>query len=123
MNPGFCLRKRHSAGNLHISLVGEFNGMCAWELLKTIRRDGVRAGRVFVDTAGLGRISADGVSLFKSHMMQKRIPSDWLYFKGVKGFQLVPDGSRVLIINKCGKRQGLQSQKKRLTCCADTGKK
>lgn len=107
MKSGFYLRKHHSAGNLHIFLFGEFNGMCAWELLKTLRREGADAGRVFVDTDGLGSVSTSGVSLFKSHMIQKRLSKDWLYFKGKKGFQIAPDGSRVLIINKSGNRERL----------------
>lgn len=123
MNPGFNLHKRHSAGNLHISIFGEFNGMCAWELLKTISFDGVSAGRVFVDTAGLGRISTDGVSLFRSHMLQRRLPQDWLYFKGKKGFQIAPDGSRVLIINKCDKSEGVHPKQQLRALSADIGKR
>ena len=123
MKPGFYIHRRHSAGNLHITVLGEFNGMCAWELLKTIRRDGIHAGRVFVDTTRLEKIAVEGVSLFKSHMVEKRIPRDWLYFKGKKGFQIAPDGCRVLIINKCGKREGLHPKQHQSTRSAEFGKK
>lgn len=34
MNPGYRIHMYNKVGNLHISLFGEFNGMCAWELLK-----------------------------------------------------------------------------------------
>jgi hypothetical protein len=62
-------------------------------------------GRIFVNTADLSRIIPDGVDLFKSHMNRKKILPDWLYFKGDKGFQIAPDGSRVLICKSNGRRR------------------
>jgi len=100
MNPEFRIVPHRSAGNLHISLFGEFNGMCAWELFKTIRRDYTGSGRVFINTGGLDRITPEGVSLFKNQVTRKPLPPDWLYFKGEAGFQIAPDGSRVLICPK-----------------------
>jgi hypothetical protein len=79
--------------------MGEFNGTCAWELLKTIKRQDYGIGRIFVNTAGLSRIMPEGVDLFKSNMNPKKMPQDWLYFKGEKGFKIAPDGSRVIL---CG---------------------
>jgi hypothetical protein len=96
----FSINTRESVGNLHIALEGKFNGMCAWELFKAIRRHNAGLGRVFVNTADLEDIATDGVSLFKNHMTRKKIPRDWLYFKGEKGFKIAPDGSRVLICKK-----------------------
>jgi hypothetical protein len=99
-NPAFHIHSHHSAGNLHISIFGEFNGLCAWALYKTIRHQYTGSGRIFVNTAGLDKIIPNGMNLFKYHMTRQRIPSDWLYFKGQKGFELAPDGSRVLICKK-----------------------
>jgi hypothetical protein len=88
---------RHSAGNLHIKLDGNFSGSCAWELLKTIRWQYGGSGRIFVDTASLNVILPDGAALFKAHIGQKKLPKDWLYFKGRKGLKIAPDGSRVIV--------------------------
>lgn len=107
MTSRFNIHQRSSAGNLHISIMGEFNGQCAWELLKVLKGHGTRAGRVFVDTAGIAAILPDGVVLFKSHMAHKQLPSDWLYFKGKKGFKIAPDSSRVITMQKCGKQRRL----------------
>ena len=101
----FSIDKKRKLGNLHIALSGEFNSMCAWELLKSVKRHNSAQGRVFVNTKGLARISPDGVALFKNHMPREKMPSDWLYFKGDKGFQIAPDGSRVLNCAK-GRRAG-----------------
>lgn len=105
MNPGYRIQKYNKVGNLHISLFGEFNGMCAWELLKIIKRRNAGNGRVFVNTAGIAKVLPAAVALFKHHMPRKRVPSDWLYFKGKKGFQIAPDGSRVLICKKGSNRR------------------
>lgn len=106
MNHSFSINTRHSVGNLHIALGGKFDGMCAWELLKAIRRHDAGLGRVFVNTADLDDIATDGVSLFKNHMTQREIPRDWLYFKGENGFKIAPDGSRVLISKKDSNPEG-----------------
>ena len=111
MNREFCIDFRHSAGNLHIYLDGEFNGMCAWELFKIIKRQYVGTGRLLINTAGLNRIVPAGVDLFNSYMTPKRIPPDWMYFKGKKGFKIAPDGSRVLISKKADQPTKISSQR------------
>ena len=97
MNQNYRINSYRSAGNLHISLFGEFSGMCAWALFKTLRQQEKGAFRVFVNTTGLVEITSEGATLFKSNMLRRPIPPDWLYFKGNAGFRIAPDGSRVLI--------------------------
>ena len=104
MNRGFRIDFRHSAGNLHIYPYGEFNGMCAWQLIKIIKQQNPGSGRIFISTVALNRLQPDGVDLFKSYMTRKKIPTDWLYFKGEKGFEIAPEGSRVLICHKARPR-------------------
>lgn len=105
MKPGYHIEFHHSAGKLHISLFGEFNGMCAWALLKTIKRESAGSSRIFVNTTGLTGTPPDGADLFKSHIAREPLPPDWLYLKGEKGFKIAPDGSRVIVCNKrCGRR-------------------
>ena len=99
MNSDFQIDSRHSAGNLHINLIGHFNSMCAWQLFKMLKQHN-GAGRVFVRTDGISEVIGDGVQLFRSYMSRRRLPKDWLYFKGQKGFQIAPDGSRVLVCHK-----------------------
>jgi hypothetical protein len=110
VDSGYLIRRHTNAGNLHISICGEFNGMCAWELFKLVKRHKAGTGRIFVNTAGIGRILPDGVALFKLHLSRHRIPLDWLYFKGEKGFQIAPDGSRVLIQKSAATVGGLMEK-------------
>ncbi len=99
MNSSFQIDLRKSVGNLHVSIEGEFNGMCAWELLKILKQHS-GSGRVFVDTHDIRHMSGEGVELFRAYMTRRQMPRDWLYFKGKKGFKIAPNGSRVLICNK-----------------------
>lgn len=114
MNPTFHIDFRHSAGNLHVNLLGDFNGLCAWELLKIIKQHN-SSKRVFVDTQDIRQVAGEGVDLFRAYMTRWQMPRDWLYFKGNKGFKIAPNGSRVLICNKTvpstAQRSG-QSKKK-----------
>ena len=109
MERKFVIKSRNSVGNLHISLSGEFNRMCAWELIKIIKLNKTGGGRVFINTKELRRISPEGVDLFKVYMCGRKIKPDWLYFKGDKGFEIAPDGSRVLV---CGKGDEWNKEKK-----------
>jgi len=112
LRPEFKIECRNSRGNLHVRLRGAFNGMCAWELLKILRQhDGT--GRVFVNTNGIGPVAGEGVELFRMHMKRRRIPRDWLYFKGAKGFKIAPDGSRVLICKKGSQPMNVQDHFRR----------
>ncbi len=96
---GFRIAYRYSAGNLHLNPEGSFTQMSAWILIKTIKQHYRGFGRIFVDTAGLKEISPSGTGLFKNLMTSSIVPLDRLYLKGEKGFQIGPDGSRVLICN------------------------
>jgi hypothetical protein len=96
----FEIDRRYSVGNIHIELTGEFSGSCAWALMKTIKRQPNYSGRVFVNTRNLRNVTPEGVELFKLYMTRKKIPRDWLYFKGEKGFEISPDGGRVLVDRK-----------------------
>jgi hypothetical protein len=106
LNRDFNILFRRSVGNLHIKLSGKFNGMCAWELIKTISRHYSRLGRVFVNTSGLDEVLAEGKELFKSLMPMGCMPPGSLYFKGEKGFEIAPNGTRVLICKRPGKIKG-----------------
>jgi hypothetical protein len=106
----YSISFRHSGGNLHIFLSGDFTSMCAWELIKIIKGQSSVSRRIFVNTAGLGSITPDGIGLFKSTMTSKKLPPDWLYFKGEKGFKIGPNGSRVIVLRKPCSRQRLRLQ-------------
>ena len=105
MTREFNITSRSSAGNVHITACGEFNGMCAWELVKTIKKKYKGAGRVFVGTSKLNISDPQGIDMFKALMKNNIMPLNDLYIKGEAGFRIGPDGSRVLISKKdCGNK-------------------
>lgn len=102
----YQLAFRHSAGNLHITVEGVFSDMCAWELVKLIRRKYYGFGRVFIKASDLTKIDDDGARLFKSIMNDNVVPLSNFYIKGKAGFKIAPDGSRVIIFKKpCSHRR------------------
>ena len=105
MRADFKIKIRKSCGNLHVYLQGAFNGMCAWELIKTIKKYYNGHGRVFVDTALLMEVLPNGVAIFKGHMAPQIMPLDRLFIKGEKGFKIGPNGCRVLICKPRDKKQ------------------
>ena len=115
MKRQFQIGFRKSAGNLHIQLRGEFDGMCAWELIKTIQQHGKTAYRIFISVIGLTRVIPAGVEFFKNHMKNRECPPDWLYFKGDKGFDIAPDRSRVIICNKLGRSNKTRFQNRNVS--------
>ena len=105
MNSGFTINSRNSSGNLHIYVNGDFNGMCAWAVIKTIKMEYNGTGRVFVSTDGLNNLKASGIVLFKQYMIPKIMPLDRLFLKGKNGFKIGPNGCRVLICKKQNKKR------------------
>ncbi len=96
----FTITHRQSSGNLHISIAGEFNGQCAWTLLRTIEEYYELPGRVFVQTEQISSIKEKGLLLYKQAYNSRRVPLQNFYFKGKTGFKIALDGQRVLLSKK-----------------------
>ena len=111
MSANFQMTVRHSNDNLHIQTRGTFDGTSAHELLNLLKEHYNGKGRVFVDTNGLQTVNTFGCTLFRSLLHQTSVPASQLFFKGKNGFDIAPDGSRVLIVSS-GKKA-----KKDHVCC------
>ena len=98
----FQMRFRHSEGNLHIAAKGSFDGDSAQHLLELFVSEYQTGGRIFVDTAGLDEIHPSGRIVLDSGLGRTQVPPASLFFKGEKGFQLAPSGSRVIVISRKG---------------------
>lgn len=107
MNKTFHIEFKKSNGNLHIQPSGDFDGASAWELLNLLHDQYRGQGNVFIDTSRLRQIHPFGCSTFKCRLNRKQLPADRLYFKGKKGFELAPDGSKVI----------MAPEKKKHRCC------
>lgn len=103
MSSNFQLSFKKSSGNLHVSPSGDFDGSSAGELIHLLGEHYNGRGRVFINTRKLRRISPFGCSTFQCRLAQCRVPADRLYFKGEKGFELAPEGSRVIVASPKGR--------------------
>jgi len=100
MDTYFEIAFKRSNGNLHLTLTGNFDGSSAWKLIHFLHEIYSGTGKIFVDTHDLRCILPFGCSVFKSYLNQRRLPADRLIFKGEKGVEMAPQGSRVLMASK-----------------------
>jgi len=97
MHENFSVPYRKSNGNLHLRPRGDLDGSSAWVLIHLIHQIYDGKGRVFIDTQDLREIHPFGIGILKSELRKKIVPPDCLFFKGEKGFDLAPEGARVII--------------------------
>jgi hypothetical protein len=100
MSANFSVQCKKSNGNLHLRPKGDLDGSSAWELINLINEKYDDKGRVFIETQSLREVHPFGCSIFKCQLSTGSIPLKHLFFKGEKGFDMAPNGSRVLIVSK-----------------------
>lgn len=96
----FSVQWKRSNGNLHLRPRGNLDGSSAWELINLIREKYDGKGRVFIDTQDLREIHPFGCGILKYHLTMGTVPPDCLFFKGKRGFEMAPNGSRVILSSK-----------------------
>ncbi|MEZ4525813.1 MAG: hypothetical protein R2941_07830 [Desulfobacterales bacterium] len=96
MNPNFQIEFRNSRGNLHVRPSGNFDGISAWTLLNFIHEKYDHRGNVFVDTRHLHHTCPFACKTFRCGINFGIVPTERLFFKGKKGFDMAPEGSRVI---------------------------
>ncbi len=100
MSTDFQIEVKKSNGNLHVSPRGVFDGNSAWELVNLLDEQYDGKGRVIIDTHNLRDMCPFGCSTFRCHLNQKKLPSNRIYFKGEKGYEIAPKGSKVFVSTK-----------------------
>ena len=100
MNTNFSVQCKRSNGNLHLRPKGDLDGSSAWELINLISEKYHGKGRVFIDTQDLGEMHPFGCGILKCHLRMETMPPDCLFFKGKKGFEMAPNGSKVILTSK-----------------------
>lgn len=95
---------RHSNGNMHVGVRGEFNRNTANAILKILQTSYTGSGRIFIDTAKIQTIVESGAEYFKSAFAALNVPADCLFFKGEQGKSIGPNGSKLLIMKEREKK-------------------
>ncbi len=116
MSSRFTMTYRSKHGNLHVHTGGVFDGNSAWELINLLVDKDTGSGRIFIDTRALEDICPFGCHTFKTRMDFRAVLPSRLYFKGAKGFELAPSGSRVIVVPARGKIQKRPDKSFRVGC-------
>lgn len=117
MNSDFHIESAVKHGDLHLRPKGTFDGNSAHELLNYIYERYKGKGRVFIDTRQLNRLCAFGCNTFRCGLNSQQLPADRLLFKGENGFNLAPNGCKVIVT---AKKQPCTCQKKCQNCRCST---
>jgi len=97
MASDFSVQLRKSNGNLYLRPRGDLDGSSAWVLIHMIHKVYEGKGRVFIDTQDLREIHPFGCGIFKCELGKGVVRPDCIFFKGKKGFEMAPNGSRVIM--------------------------
>lgn len=89
---------RHSNGNMHVGVSGEFNQNAAEAVLELLQSAYTGSGRIFIDTANIRHIAESAGEYFKSAFVRTNVPTGCLFFKGEKGREIGPNGSKLIIL-------------------------
>jgi len=91
MARNFRISVHRNSENLHLKLMGDFDGTSAHELLAVLKRYSNRTSTVFIHTACLRDIHPFGVSVFQSNLGVLKGKSVKLLFTGENASQLAPE--------------------------------
>ena len=75
--------------NLHLKLIGDFDGTSAHELLNVLKSYSTRTARIFIHTSGLRNIHPFGLNVFHGNLNLLQGQSITLVFTGEHASQLV----------------------------------
>jgi anti-anti-sigma regulatory factor len=90
MASNFRIFVHRNSDNLHLELVGDFDGTSAFELLDTVMENGHGLRKVLIDTSGLETIYPFGAAVFEKNRSDLRGSSFQLIFTGENAQKIAP---------------------------------
>lgn len=93
MASNFKIFVHRNSDNLHIKLMGDFDGISAVQLLKTMKTNSRGALNVFIHTSCLKHIDPLGCTTFQDNIRQFEQSPLRLVFTGDKSDRLAPEGA------------------------------
>lgn len=91
MATNFRISAHRNSENLHLKLMGDFDGISAHELLGLLKRYSNRTLKAFIHTSCLGNIHPFGLNVFHNHLDVLKGKSLELVFTGENASQLTPE--------------------------------
>ncbi len=68
--------------NVHIKLMGDFDGSSAWELINALRQNCTHANKIIIHTGGLSMIYPFGMKILQKNLFVLKGQYDKLVFTG-----------------------------------------
>jgi len=95
MASNFRIYCHQNKDNLHLKLMGDFDGSSAYELINTLKKYRCITGKVFIHTCSLSSVHSFGLDVFQKNYTIKKL-SRILTFTGGYGNRMAPHGSILL---------------------------
>ena len=92
MASNFSIYCHQNKDNLHLELMGDFDGTSAYELINILKKYRGIAQRVFIHTCFLSSVHSFGLDVFQKNCTIKKL-SRVMIFTGEYGNKLAPHGS------------------------------
>ena len=91
MSCKFRISAHRNCDNLHLKLMGDFDGTSACELINYLKKNIHKSSRVFIHTDCLKDICPFGTDVFRSNFEFNKRSSVAFVFTGEKADQLAPE--------------------------------
>lgn len=91
MASNFRISMHRNSDNLHMKLLGDFDGTSAWQLINVLKKNTGGVYRVIIHTSSLKNICPFGRDTFRQNLLElKSIPAH-VMFTGENASQIAPD--------------------------------
>ena len=95
MAPKFRVSTHRNSDNLHLKLIGDFDGTSALQVLEVLKEDFHGISRIFIHTSSLDSIHSSGRIIFNNNFDVTKGTPVPILFTGEKAQQLAPQGNRI----------------------------
>jgi hypothetical protein len=96
MAESFKIVMHENSENLHLRLIGDFDGSSAFQLLEVLKDRAHAVQKVFIHTSGLGKIHPFGQGVFEKRASELKEELEKIHFTGDKAESVSPDPSLCL---------------------------
>jgi len=96
MASNFKILVHRNSDNLHLKLMGDFDGSSAWELLHLLKRSATGVCKVIIHTSSLKQIYPFGRDTFLENLRHWKVEPIRILFTGEKAGQIAPEESACL---------------------------
>lgn len=98
MVPTFLIERHRNSDNLHLRLTGVFDEEAALSLLEELHKHRASVGKIFIHTAALREVLAQGAGMFRNQLASLDRPAAEIIFTGERGEELALKGPGIRFI-------------------------